>query len=145
MNDVKIILGLVVITTLGTSILFIGMFQYAKAGTLAGVTLERKAPTAVTGDNIYVSWWSNKTGNDEVMFRASTDNGKTFGDLVNLSNTTNSDSQDVEIAAEGVHVAITWWERNQTSNDPVMITSNDAGKTFGDLIKLASNGTIRAE
>jgi hypothetical protein len=27
------------------------------------------APLAVSGDNIYVAWWTNKTGNDEVMFR----------------------------------------------------------------------------
>jgi hypothetical protein len=33
------------------------------------------APPAITGDNIYVAWWTNKTGNDEVLFRASTDAG----------------------------------------------------------------------
>ena len=31
-----------------------------------------KAPIATSGDkNVYVTWWSNKTGNDEVMFKAS--------------------------------------------------------------------------
>lgn len=34
------------------------------------------APPAITGDNIYVAWWTNETGNDEVMFRASTDGGE---------------------------------------------------------------------
>ena len=42
------------------------------------------APPAITGDNVYVAWWTNKTGNDEVLFRASTDAGKTFGDKINL-------------------------------------------------------------
>jgi hypothetical protein len=59
-----------------------------------------------------------------------------------LSNSTNSDSQDAEIAADGVRVAITWWEKNQTSNEPVMIISNDGGKTFGPLLRLSTNGTI---
>lgn len=32
--------------------------------------IERKAPPAITGDNVYVAWRTNKTGNDEVLFRA---------------------------------------------------------------------------
>jgi hypothetical protein len=105
-------------------------------------TLLTKAPVAISGDNIYVAWWSNSTGNDEVMFRASSDAGKTFSDVIDLSNSTNSDSQDAEIAADGVKVVVTWWERNQTSNDPFIIISNDGGKTFGPLLKLSTNGTI---
>jgi hypothetical protein len=36
-------------------------------------SLFRKAAHMVTsGDNVYVVWWSNKTGNDE-MLKASTD------------------------------------------------------------------------
>jgi hypothetical protein len=104
--------------------------------------ISNKVSVAISDNNIYVAWGSNKTGNDEVMFRSSTDAGKTFGDKVNLSNTTNSDSQDVEIAADAVKVVVTWWERNQTGNEPVIIISDDGGKTFGPLLKLATNGTI---
>jgi len=110
---------------------------YAKADILC-----RKAPPAITGDNVYVAWWSNKTGNDEVMFRASTDKGQTFGDKINLSNTTNADSTRTEIAADGGNVVVTWWETNQTSDTPVMKVSTDGGKTFGPLLKLATNGTL---
>jgi hypothetical protein len=60
-----------------------------------------RAPIATSGENAYITWWSNKTGNEEVMFRASTDNGATFGDKINLSNTTAADSDDAEIAASG--------------------------------------------
>jgi hypothetical protein len=44
----------------------------------------RRTPPAIRGDNIYVAWWTNNTANknDEVMFRASTDGGQTFGDKV---------------------------------------------------------------
>jgi hypothetical protein len=96
------------------------------------------APIATSGDNnIYVTWWSNKTGNDEVMFKASTDGGKTWSNKINLSNTPNSNSQDAEIAAAGNNVYVTWWERNQTMNEPVMRVSNDNGKTFGEKIMLS--------
>jgi hypothetical protein len=102
----------------------------------------RKAPIAMSGDNVYIAWWTNQTGNDEIMFRASIDGGATFIDKVNLSNSTNAESQDVEIAADGDNVIITWWERNQIAQEPVMRISSDNGQTFGPLLKLATNGTI---
>jgi hypothetical protein len=100
------------------------------------------APITTSGDNVYIIWWSNKTGNMEVMFRASTDNGATFGDKMNLSNTTEADSDDAEIAASGDSVYVTWWERNETSDTPVARVSNDNGATFGQMLMLATNGTI---
>ena len=109
--------------------------------------VERKppaAPVVVSGDNIYVAWWTNNTenGNQEVMFRASNDGGATFGDKMNLSNTPDADSWRVEIAAEGADVIVSWWETNQTSDTPVVRTSTDGGQTFGPMLRLASNGTI---
>ena len=102
------------------------------------------APVVITGDNIYVAWWTNNTANnnEEVNFRASTDGGQTFGEKINLSNTTDKDSSRVEIDAEGDSVVVTWWESNQTSDTPVMRISNDNGETFGPVLTLATNGTI---
>ena len=99
-------------------------------------------PIAASDNNVYITWWTNKTGNMEVMFRASTDNGVTFGDKMNLSNTTEADSDDAEIAASGNSVYVTWWERNETSDTPVARVSNDNGATFGPMLMLATNGTI---
>ena len=76
------------------------------------------------------------------MFRASTDNGVTFGNKINLSNTTQADSQDAEIAASGNKVYVTWWKRNQTSEEPVLRVSSNNGVTFGPMLRLASNSTI---
>jgi hypothetical protein len=102
------------------------------------------APAVVSGDNIYVAWWTNNTenGNEEVMFRASNDGGQTFGDKINLSNTTDADSWRVEIAGEGADVVVSWWETNQTSDTPVARISTDGGQTFGPVLRLASNGTL---
>ncbi len=102
----------------------------------------RKAPPAITGDNVYVAWWTNETGNDEVLFRASTDGGTSFGDKINLSNTTDADSTRVEIDSDADSVVVTWWETNQTNDTPVMRVSNDNGESFGPLLRLATNGTI---
>jgi hypothetical protein len=103
-----------------------------------------KAPAVVSADNVYIAWWTNKTenGNEEIMFRASSDGGATFGDKTNLSNTTDADSWRVEIAGEGENVVVSWWETNQTSDIPVARISNDGGETFGPLMMLGSNGTL---
>ncbi len=99
-------------------------------------------PPAITGENVYVAWWTNKTGNEEVLFRASTDKGQTFGDKINLSNTTDANSWNVEIDSDADNVVVTWWETNDTSDVPVMRVSDDNGKTFGETIMLSQNGTI---
>src|SRR6266511_5019872 len=99
----------------------------------ADVWRSGRAPIATSGDkNVYVTWWTNKSGDWEVMFKASTDGGKTFGSQINLSNSKGVVSNDAEIAAAGSNVYITWWERNQTANEPVLRTSIDNGKTFGE-------------
>jgi hypothetical protein len=104
----------------------------------------RFAPPAITGDNVYVTWFTNNTANnnDEVLFRASTDGGVTFGDKINLSNTTDSNSTRAEMVSDEDSVVVTWWESNQTSDTPVMRVSDDNGETFGPKLLLAVNGTI---
>ena len=104
----------------------------------------RFAPPTITGENVYVTWWTNNTANnnDEVLFRASTDGGVTFGEKINLSNSNNTNSTRAEIASDADSVVVTWWESNQTSETPVMRVSDDNGETFGPPLILAVNGTI---
>jgi hypothetical protein len=106
---------------------------------------DKKAPIAISGDNVYVVWFNDQNtpnNNSEVLFRSSADSGVTFADKINLSNTTSADSINAEIAADGNNVIITWWERNATSEEPVLRASTDNGATFGPMLTLASNGTI---
>jgi hypothetical protein len=104
----------------------------------------RKTPPSISGENVYVAWQTNDTANnnEEVIFRASTDGGSTFGEKINLSNTTNADSWKVEIDSDAVSVVVTWWETNQTSDTPVMRVSTDNGATFGPMLMLTTNGTL---
>lgn len=99
-----------------------------------------RAPIAVSENNAYVLWWDNKTGNWEIFFRASQDNGKTFGDEINLSNDTTR-SDDGSIAAQGNSVYVTWWDTNNQTGlrEPVFIASNDNGNTFGERVVLSGN------
>jgi hypothetical protein len=141
-KSIGVIVGITLLTTLA---------QQAYAAIEDGAqirettqTFEQKrkaAPIATSENSVYIAWWSNKTGNDEIMFKASTDAGKTFGEKMNLSNSNNSESQDAQIAASGNNVYVSWWERNQTMNEPVMRVSNDDGKSFGPIIMLSNNAT----
>jgi hypothetical protein len=73
------------------------------------------------------------------MFRSSTDGEKTFGNEINLSNTTNSESVDANVPAAGNNVYISWWKRNATAYEPVMKVIHDNSKAFSQMIELSSN------
>lgn len=124
------------------TIMGIGLAIQSTSASHLPVIIERKAPVDIAGDNIYVTWTTNKTGHDEVMFRVSTDAGKTFGDKIQLSDSRDADSVNVELGEDEGKVAVTWWEHNQTSVEPVMKVSTDNGKTFGDKIMLSTKGAI---
>lgn len=100
-------------------------------------------PMATSGNNVYVAWPSNLTGHLEIFFRASSDNGQTFVDKVNLSNTPNVDSIDPQIATSGNHVYISWWEDyGNGTRVPFFKASNDNGQTFESVLSLSDNGPI---
>src|SRR5213594_2159980 len=87
-----------------------------------------RASIATSGDNVYLTWWDNKTGNNEVFFGASNDGGKTFDKEINLSNTRGG-SADSQVSAQGNNVYVTWWD-NKTGDWQVFSkASNDNGKT----------------
>ena len=138
----KITLGVIIMIALVGAIIATTMLQVSWGVVHTEPWAKANAPVAITGDNVYVAWWTNQSGNEEVMFRASNDKGQTFGDKINLSNTTYAHSTRVEIDSDTNSVVVTWWETNKTSDTPVMKVSNDFGKTFGPMLKLAGNGTI---
>lgn len=138
-----LVLVVIVMITLGTAIIATTTtIQQQVEAVTSKRDFQGGTQTSIFENDVYVAWWTNKTGNDEVMYRLSSDAGRTFTDKVNLSNTPNSDSVDVEISADEGRVAVSWWERNQTLNEPVIRISNDNGKTFGPALKLEPDGPI---
>jgi hypothetical protein len=118
------------------------IIQSAQAFT-DGFTLktEPKAPMAASqdgGNNVYVVWWTNKSGNWEVMFRASHDGGQTFGDKINLSNSTNGTSVVADVAAARNNVYVAYWDNKTGMERAYFRTSIDGGQTFSPEITLAA-------
>ena len=99
-----------------------------------------RASMAVNANNIYLTWWDNKTGNNEVYFGKSNDSGKSFGKPINLSDDKGG-SADSQIAATPNNVYVTWWD-NSTGNWQVFSrSSNDTGKTFGNAVMIKAVGS----
>ncbi len=138
----KIGLGVILMVTLVTTAISNLLATQSTYGSHLPVIIERKAPVDVAGDNTYVAWTTNKTGHDEVMFRVSTDAGKTFGDKIKLSDSPDADSVNVELGEDEGKIAVTWWEHKSTPIEPVMKISTDNGKTFSNKILLSTNGAI---
>ena len=73
---------------------------------------------AVSGNNVHVAWIDNSPSmtstttpeNKKILFRNSIDNGNTFGKTITLSNTSNADSYNQEMAAAGNNVYVVWQE-----------------------------------
>jgi hypothetical protein len=131
-------------TTTSTVALFLAQLTpQLTYGTIAVQGPESRITLAVSGDNIYIAWITNRTGNDQVMFRSSNDAGATFNDKIVLSNTTNAKLQDIQVAAGVDNVIVIWRQQiNATSDEPVARISADNGQTFESVANLASNGTI---
>jgi hypothetical protein len=131
-----------IVTLLLLSIAIVAVHPFHSTEAAAGRVRNDCVPLSASGNNVYAAWVSNKTGNFEVMFRVSNDNGKTFLDKINLSNTTGSNSLDPHIAAYGDNVYVSWHD-NKTGNwDTYVRTSKDRGQTFGKTIMINGTGNM---
>src|ERR687883_91781 len=102
-----------------------------------------RASMAANANNIYLTWWDNKTGNNEVYFGKSNDSGKSFGKPINLSDDKGG-SADSQIAATPNNVYVTWWD-NSTGNWEVFLAkSTDGGKTFDSPINISNTPDARS-
>jgi hypothetical protein len=134
------VLSLSLIGSIASSVA-VNPIQSVEAAT-KGRTSNNCVPIGASGDNVYVAWISNKTGNWEAMFRTSNDNGKSFADKINISNSPSSDSLDPDIAASGDDVYVAWHD-NKTGNwDTYIRTSKDRGQTFGNIVSIKGTGTM---
>lgn len=94
---------------------------------------------AVYDNNIYAIWADDTSGNREVLFTMSEDNGASFEKIKNLSNNT-SDSFNQEIAVFGDNVFVVWLDQGEGDNTNILLkASADGGATFGRTVNISSN------
>ncbi|MDQ6862216.1 MAG: hypothetical protein M3044_00180 [Thermoproteota archaeon] len=98
------------------------------------------APIAVSSNNLYVAWPNNDTGHWNVFFTKSIDNGKILAKTIIISapNIGKTIDRNVQIAASGTSVYVTWWSNKTGVFEPLFRASTDNGTTFGKIIRLNS-------
>ena len=97
---------------------------------------------AAYNEKVHVAWIDNSLGNKEILFARSIDNGTTFSEAINLSNTTNANSRNLELSAFENNVYAVWLDEDEQGNGIILFrASNDGGETFGNPITIARNVT----
>ena len=92
------------------------------------------------GNNTFVVWQDNSTGNDEVILRKSSNGGSTFSSKKNLSNN-NSSSLFPQISSFGNYTFVVWQD-NSTGNDEIFLRkSSNGGSTFSSKKNLSNNNS----
>jgi len=95
---------------------------------------------AAYDNNVYAVWADDTSGNREVLFTRSVDNGTSFDKIKNLSNNT-SDSFNQEIAVFGDTVYVVWLDQSDEDDETNILlkASGDGGETFGRTVNISSN------
>jgi BNR repeat-like domain len=99
---------------------------------------------STSNNNLYVVWQESVPGsntrNYDILFKHSTDNGKSFSKEINLSSNMGfSEHPQISSVADNVHII---WADNTNGNKQVYFkTSNDNGNTFGETINLSDNSS----
>src|SRR5918997_3668381 len=94
---------------------------------------------AAYDNNVYAIWADDTSGNREVLFTRSEDNGTSFDKTQNLSNNT-SDSFNQEIAVFRDNVYVVWLDQGEGDNTNILLkASSDGGATFGRTVNISSN------
>ena len=94
---------------------------------------------SVFRNNVYIVWQDGIAGNNfDIFFKASTDNGTTFGTAINLSNNTGFSGYP-RLAAYGNNVYIVWQDNTPGNSDILFKASTDNGTTFRTAINLSNN------
>ena len=93
------------------------------------------------GNNTFVVWQDNSTGNEEIFLRKSTNGGITFGNTTDVSNNTGiSRSPQIESFGNNTFVV---WQDNSTGNEEIFLRkSTNGGITFGNTTNVSNNTGI---
>ena len=88
-------------------------------------------PPPVPISKVCTVWQDDTTGNDEIFFSGSRDDGETFSPPLNISRNT-GDSKEPQLRCDGNNVYVVWEGDTTTSadNDIFFSFSHDGGQTF---------------
>ncbi len=95
-------------------------------------------------NNVYVVWNDMTKYSADIFFAKSTDNGDTFGEPINLSNSGGSPilNRDGSLAVSGEKIFVVWYDEAEKDNYIFFTRSIDNGETFSKPINLSQSNDI---
>jgi hypothetical protein len=100
---------------------------------------------ALYNNNLYVVWSDDSTGNGDIYFKRSVDNGTTFDTVNNISQNNTGRSSDPEIGTHTNNVYIVWTDVSSNKNEVFYRQSVDGGVMFGGIKELSKTRSINGE
>ncbi len=99
---------------------------------------------AATGENVYVAYYRNTTGNSEIFLVKSENGGQLFGNEIQITNSIHL-AQVPQIVASGDTIVIAYEDRDADWDYQIYLTtSTDAGQTWSEPANLsATTGNAR--
>ncbi|HEX5893180.1 MAG TPA: sialidase family protein [Nitrososphaeraceae archaeon] len=99
---------------------------------------------AAVGSNIYVVWRDNSSGNDDIYFSSSADNGTTFSSPKNLSTNLDGPALFPQVEAIGNSVYVAWQDETPDKGRIRFRASNDNGNDFSITRVLSQENEVNA-
>ena len=91
-----------------------------------------------SGASVYVVWRDNSSGNDDIYFSASADNGTSFSSIENLSDNIGRSDQ-AQITAVGANVYVVWRDSSSGKDQIYFKRSSDNGNSFYPTEDMSNN------
>jgi hypothetical protein len=100
---------------------------------------------SVSQNNVYLVWTDDTTGNGDIYFKRSVDNGTTFAETENLSTNNTSPSSGAQISAIGNNVYVVWQDMVSGTKEIFYRHSNNTGERFRGVSELSNTLSVNGE
>jgi hypothetical protein len=99
---------------------------------------------AASGDSLYVVWFDNRDGNNEIYFKRSVDNGASWGADTRLTtDAAGSNLPAIAVSGQDIHVA--WSDARDGNFEIYYKHSADAGVTWSSDTRLTNDAAISSQ
>ena len=96
---------------------------------------------AISGSHVYVVWTTTESsGSTQVLFRASSNYGATWGPVLNISNDAGPANYG-RVDASGSNVFVFWTDKSAGNSEVYFAVSNDCGATWAAPADLSNSAT----
>jgi hypothetical protein len=100
---------------------------------------------ALFNSNLYVVWRDDSTGNGDIYFKRSVDNGTTFDTVNNISENNTGSSSDPEIGTNSNNVYVVWTDTSSSMSEIFFRQSINEGVNFGGIKELSKTRSVDGE